>query len=189
MSSLDNITRRVVAVMSPSNAAERRATDIIIHQRSQQIDCLDENDERPAEEEQNNSHDHGKGGALVSIGWFKRIFYLCVFVFILFPLLSLFLATIFGGLLAWAEGTTFLDGFLYVVSNLLGMANALTEWEPTSGLGVVVAIDIYTAVAALISFGIMLNVVNLFRVPHMINDLIRKFVTRSEFLVPTVRRK
>jgi hypothetical protein len=104
-------------------------------------------------------------------------------------LLSLFLATIFGGLLAWADGTTFLDGFLYVASNLLGMTNALTEWEPTSGLGVVVAIDIYTAVAALISFGIMLNVVNLFRVPHMINDLIRKFVTRNEFLVPTVRRK
>mmetsp|Transcript_1123 Transcript_1123/g.2324 ORF Transcript_1123/g.2324 Transcript_1123/m.2324 type:complete len:328 (-) Transcript_1123:296-1279(-) len=117
--------------------------------------------------------------------WLKRMFYLCVFIFVLFPLLSIFLATIFGGLLAWAENTTFLNGFLYVVSNLLGMANPLTNWEPTTGTGVVIVIDIYTAVAALISFGIMLNVVNLFRVPHEMNNLIRKVVTNG-FLVPTI---
>ncbi|KAK1738176.1 hypothetical protein QTG54_010845 [Skeletonema marinoi] len=122
---------------------------------------------------------------VINNNWLKRMFYLCVFIFVLFPLLSIFLATIFGGLLAWAENTTFLNGFLYVVSNLLGMANPLTNWEPTTGTGVVIVIDIYTAVAALISFGIMLNVVNLFRVPHEMNNLIRKVVTNG-FLVPTI---
>jgi len=116
---------------------------------------------------------------------FKRIFFLCLFIFILFPILSIFLATIFGGLLALAESTAFLHGFLYVVSNLLGMANPLTDWVPTSGTGVVVVIDVYTAVAALISFGIMLNIVNLFAIPHSINKFIRRF-TKNAVLVPTI---
>lgn len=116
----------------------------------------------------------------------KRIVYLCLFIFILFPSIAINLACIFGGLLAWAENTKFINGFLYVVSNLLGMANPLTDWEPTTGIGVVIAIDIYTAVAALISFGIMLNVVNIFRIPHEINNLIRKVVA-NEVLVPMVR--
>ena len=115
----------------------------------------------------------------------KRIFFLCLFIFILFPILSIFLATIFGGLLALAESTTFLKGFLYVVSNLLGMANPLTDWVPTSGTGVVVVIDLYTAVAALISFGIMLNIVNLFGIPHSMNKFIRR-CTKNEVLVPTI---
>jgi hypothetical protein len=149
--------------MSSSNTAA--ATTDIIHQ-SRHSDDFDENDERPTQEEQSNSVDHGIGGTIISISWLKRIFYLCVFIFILFPLLSIFLATVFGGLLALAEKTAFLHGFLYVVSNLLGMANPLTEWEPTTGIPIVVVIDIYTSVAALISFGIMLNVVNLFSVPH-----------------------
>lgn len=67
------------------------------------------------------------------------------------------------------------------------MANPLTDWEPTTGLGVVIVIDIYTAVATLISFGIMLNVVNLFRIPHEINNLIRMVVTKNKILIPTVR--
>lgn len=116
----------------------------------------------------------------------KRVVYLCAFIFILFPLLAITLASIFGGLLAWAENTKFIHGFLYVASNLLGMANPLTVWEPTTGIGVAIVIDIYTAVAALISFGIMLNVVNLFRIPHEINNLIRKVVA-NEVLVPMVR--
>jgi hypothetical protein len=139
-------------------------------------------------QEQNSLDQEERGDMMMSSNnnWLKRMFYLCVFIFVLFPLLSIFLATIFGGLLAWAENTTFLHGFLYVVSNLLGMANPLTNWEPTTGTGVVIVIDIYTAVAALISFGIMLNVVNLFRIPHEMNNLIRKVVTNG-FLVPTVR--
>mmetsp|Transcript_15634 Transcript_15634/g.26373 ORF Transcript_15634/g.26373 Transcript_15634/m.26373 type:complete len:328 (-) Transcript_15634:453-1436(-) len=138
-------------------------------------------------QEQNGLEQEERGDMMMSSNnnWLKRMFYLCVFIFVLFPLLSIFLATIFGGLLAWAENTTFLNGFLYVVSNLLGMANPLTNWEPTTGTGVVIVIDIYTAVAALISFGIMLNVVNLFRVPHEMNNLIRKVVTNG-FLVPTI---
>jgi len=144
------------------------------------------NTQRSTQEQ--NSLEQEKGDMMMSSNnnWLKRMFYLCVFIFVLFPLLSIFLATIFGGLLAWAENTTFLHGFLYVVSNLLGMANPLTNWEPTTGTGVVIVIDIYTAVAALISFGIMLNVVNLFRIPHEMNNLIRKVVTNG-FLVPTVR--
>jgi len=138
-------------------------------------------------QEQNSLEQEERGDMMMSSNnnWLKRMFYLCLFIFVLFPLLSIFLATIFGGLLAWAENTTFLHGFLYVVSNLLGMANPLTNWEPTTGTGVVIVIDIYTAVAALISFGIMLNVVNLFRIPHEMNNLIRKVVTNG-FLVPTI---
>lgn len=127
-----------------SNTAKRRATDIDI---SFDEERQSRNNERPMQE-QNNSLEQGRRETilLLSKNWLKRIFFLCIFIFILFPLLSIFLATIFGGLLAVAESTTFINGFLYVVSNLLGMANSLTDWEPTTGTGVVAVIDIYTAV-------------------------------------------
>ena len=115
----------------------------------------------------------------------KRFFFLAFFLFFVFPLLPLFLATVYGGLLVLCEGdATFREGFLYVVSNLLGMANPLTDYNP-SGVTVAVIIDMYVAITALVCFGIMLNVVNLFEVPVAINHFIERFV-RNPILVPLV---
>jgi len=107
----------------------------------------------------------------------KRFTYLAFFLAVIFPLLPFLLASIFGGLLAlFEEDADFRKGFLYVVSNLLGMANPLTSYSP-SGATAAIIIDIYVSVTALICFGIMLNVVNLFQIPLAMNDLIKRCVT------------
>lgn len=113
----------------------------------------------------------------------KILSFLAFFLFFIFPLLPLFLATVFGGLFALCEpDTTFKQGFLYVVSNLLGMGNPLTSYNP-SYTSVAIVIDMYVAITALVCFGIMLNVVNLFQVPEAMNSLIER-VTKNTFLVP-----
>lgn len=112
----------------------------------------------------------------------KRFVALAVFQ-ITFPLLALLIACVFGGLMAWVENEKFLTGFLYVASNLLSMSNPLTEFNPANAPGVV--IDIYVSVLALLLFGVVLNVVNLFQVPLAINRMIEVFVTGA-FIVPFV---
>lgn len=112
----------------------------------------------------------------------KKLFVLFVFL-LFFPLLALALSCIFGGLLVVAEDATFLTGFLYVASNLLNMANPLTDFNPADAAGVV--IDIYVSTVALLLFGIVLNVVNLFNVPIAINRQIERCV-RGSFIVPLI---
>jgi len=114
----------------------------------------------------------------------KKFLCLSFFLFFIFPLLPLFLASVYGGLFVLCEDATFKEGFLYVVSNLLGMANPLTDYSP-SGLTVGIILDIYVAITALVCFGIMLNIVNLFEVPRAINHFIKRFV-KHPFLVPLV---
>jgi hypothetical protein len=83
------------------------------------------------------------------------------------------------------EDANFRTGFLYVVSNLLGMANPLTSYNP-SGATAAIIIDMYVSITALICFGIMLNIVNLFQVPLAMNNLIKRFVT-NPIIVTVVR--
>jgi hypothetical protein len=101
----------------------------------------------------------------------------------LFPIVPLALSVIFGGILAWAEKAPYLDGFLYVASNLLNMATPLTNFNPNNVIGVV--IDVYVSMVALLMFGIILNIVNIFQVPLVINRQI-EYVVTGKFLVPVI---
>jgi hypothetical protein len=92
------------------------------------------------------------------------------------------ISTVLGALLACAEGATFLDGFLYVASNLLAMSTPLTDFNPNNPVGVL--IDLYVSIMALLTFGIVLNLVNLFQVPLAMNRQIERWVTTNKFLVP-----
>ena len=111
----------------------------------------------------------------------KRFGVLLLFL-IVFPIFPLAISTVFGGLLALVENATFLDGFLYVASNLLAMSEPLTDFNPNNAIGVI--IDVYVSIIALLTFGIILNIVNLFQVPLAINRLIEAYVTRNKILVP-----
>ena len=102
---------------------------------------------------------------------------------VLFPILPLLISTVMGGLLALVEGVTFREGFLYVASNLLSMATNLTDYNPNDPAGIM--IDVYVSVVALLLFGIVINVVNLFRVPEEINRTIERFV-KGRILVPAI---
>mmetsp|Transcript_13932 Transcript_13932/g.26077 ORF Transcript_13932/g.26077 Transcript_13932/m.26077 type:complete len:300 (-) Transcript_13932:2484-3383(-) len=113
----------------------------------------------------------------------KRYGFLLFFL-ICFPIFPLTLALVFGGLLALVENSSFLDGFLYVASNLLNMATPLTDFNPNNAAGVI--IDVYVSMVALLTFGIMLNMVNIFQVPLAINNSIERWVTSNRMLVSVV---
>ena len=51
-------------------------------------------------------------------------------------------AFICGALLAWAESWNVVVGFYYVISNLTGLANPLTNQSPESSLGKVVDVTV-----------------------------------------------
>eukprot|EP00527_Entomoneis_sp_CCMP2396_P000996 CAMPEP_0198145796 /NCGR_PEP_ID=MMETSP1443-20131203/25427_1 /TAXON_ID=186043 /ORGANISM="Entomoneis sp., Strain CCMP2396" /LENGTH=291 /DNA_ID=CAMNT_0043809523 /DNA_START=159 /DNA_END=1034 /DNA_ORIENTATION=+ len=99
----------------------------------------------------------------------------------LFPIVPLTLSVILGGLLAWAEVASFHDGFLYVSSNLLNMATPLTEINPINAIGV--TIDVYISVVALLCFGIIINIVNIFQVPAIINQTIESTGIKGQVMV------
>lgn len=123
----------------------------------------------------------------------KRLTILGTFLFVVFPLAVLLLAALFGGLFACFRHVTYQEGFLYVASNLLGIANPLTNWAPGGPgwaeweVAIAVVLDVYVALVALVCFGVMLNVVNLFEVPRAINRVVERFVTTHAVLVPMVR--
>lgn len=112
----------------------------------------------------------------------KRFCGLIVFL-LFFPLLPLLLSTVFGGVMAAVENSSFKDAFLYVASNLLNMSTPLTEFNPRDEWGVL--IDVYVSVVALMTFGICINVVNLFQIPLAINGFISIFVS-GKVLVPFI---
>lgn len=114
---------------------------------------------------------------------FKRMGILLLLL-ILFPIYPLLLSTVFGGLLALAESAAYIDGFLYVASNLLGMSTPLTDFNPNNAGDVV--IDVYVSIMALLSFGVMLNFVNLFQVPLAINQEIERWIPLNKILVPMI---
>jgi hypothetical protein len=116
-----------------------------------------------------------------TLAW-KRFGLLLLFV-LLFPALPLALAVMFGGLLALVEKATFLEGFLYVASNLSSLATPLTDFSPSNVGGVI--IDVYISVVALMLFGIVLNVVNVFQIPLAMNTMIESFV-KGSVIVPLI---
>jgi len=107
----------------------------------------------------------------------KRLFFLLVFLFFIFPLLPIGLSLVYGGLMVAVDGCSFKQGFLYVVSNILGMANPLTTYTPDNTATIV--LDMYVAVTALITFGIMLNFVNLFEIPKALNTLLYRLLPNT----------
>jgi hypothetical protein len=133
-------------------------------------------EESPQESDQSRDATKNK-----TLAW-KRLGLLLLFV-LLFPAMPLALAIMFGGLLALVEKASFLEGFLYVASNLLGMTTPLTNFNPTNVGGVI--IDVYISVVALLLFGIVLNVVNVFQIPLAINRMIESFV-KGSVIVPLI---
>ena len=107
----------------------------------------------------------------------KRLFVLFVFLIFIFPLLPICLSILYGGLLMAVDGCTFRHGFLYVVSNIVAMANPLTTYTPEETAAIV--IDVYVAVTTLITFGIMLNFVNLFEIPKALNKLLYRLIPNT----------
>ena len=103
--------------------------------------------------------------------------------FILFPIAPLTLSVAFGALLALVEKATFLDGFLYVASNLLSMTTPLTTFNPNNVIGVI--IDVYVSIVALLMLGLVLNIVNIFQVPLIINRQI-EYVVTGKIAVPVI---
>jgi len=94
-------------------------------------------------------------------------------------------ATVFGGLFFLCEPeTTFRQGFLYTVANLLGI-NPLNDYTPTK-LATAAIIDTYVAVTSLVFFGIMLNVVNLFKIPLDLNHAIERKITKNKIAIPII---
>ncbi|KAL7529563.1 hypothetical protein ACHAWF_003024 [Thalassiosira exigua] len=122
----------------------------------------------------------------------KKLTILGAFVFVLFPLAVLLIAALYAGLFACFRHATYLEGFLYVASNLLGIANPLTDWAPGGSewaeweVAIAVVLDVYVALTGLVCFGIMLNVVNIFQVPLAINRVVERHVTRNAVLVPMI---
>jgi hypothetical protein len=71
----------------------------------------------------------------------------------------------------------------YVASNLLNMATPLTDFNPTNVVGVIT--DIYISVVALLTFGIVLNIVNVFQVPIAMNSMI-EICVKGNVIVPLI---
>mmetsp|Transcript_20226 Transcript_20226/g.47529 ORF Transcript_20226/g.47529 Transcript_20226/m.47529 type:complete len:367 (-) Transcript_20226:183-1283(-) len=112
----------------------------------------------------------------------KKFTFLILFLMFGFPIIPMLIALVFGGLFAALEpDTTFRQGFLYVTSNLLGFANPLTDYDP-SGRTIAIILDMYVAITALVVFGIMLNIVDLFEVPEAINGFLGRFI-KNKMLV------
>lgn len=115
----------------------------------------------------------------------KKYATLTFFLFIFFPMFPMIVATVFGGLFFLCEPeTTFRQGFLYTVANLLGI-NPLNDYTPTK-LTTAAIIDTYVAVTSLVFFGIMLNVVNLFEIPLDLNHAIERKITKNKIAIPIV---
>ena len=62
------------------------------------------------------------------------------------------------------------------------MVTPLTDFNPSNAAGVL--IDVYVSIVALLSFGIMLNLVNLFQIPLAINSFIERRISNRRILVP-----
>jgi hypothetical protein len=88
-------------------------------------------------------------------------FAILLLLLIIIPLVPVGLSQIFGGLLAWVENAAFLGVFLYVASNLLTLANPLMSINRNNVGGAI--IDVYISMVALLTFDIVVNIVNIFQ--------------------------
>merc|ERR1711988_1888921 len=60
----------------------------------------------------------------------KAAFMTLLYLLIIIPAVVILCGCLFGGLLAWNEGWGFVDGFYYVISNLVCLATPLTDISP-----------------------------------------------------------
>ena len=87
----------------------------------------------------------------------KQVGVFLLFCFVLVPAIVMALACLFGAILAAAEGWSFYDGFLYVISNMTQLANPLTEVMPDTVPGQI--FDIIIALWSLAVAGTVIGVV------------------------------
>lgn len=139
------------------------------------------------EREANTTNNTNRNSYMMTV---KKFTALVFFLFLIFPLLPLFVSVIFGALFVLCEPhTSFKEGFLYVVSNLFGDSSLNYVGYVPEKLGVSILLDMYVAITALVLFGIMLNIVNLFGVPIELNNMIERFITKNAVAVPLVSIK
>lgn len=112
----------------------------------------------------------------------RRFGILLAFLFV-FSILPLTIACVFGAILALSEGQSFQVGFLYVASNILNLANPLTEFTPVKPLSIV--IDVYVTIIALLLLGLVLNIVHTFQIPTAIDRLVKRCVS-NHFVVHAI---
>ena len=89
--------------------------------------------------------------------WVRQLLVFLLFCFVLVPAVVLAVAAVLGGVLAAVEGWRYLDGFLYVISNLCALANPLTDVGPDSEAGMF--FDILVALWSLAISGAAIGVV------------------------------
>ena len=89
--------------------------------------------------------------------WWRVLVVFIVFVFAVVPGILCIAALIFGALLADAEGWSWQDGFLYVITNLCILGGTLTSVSPTSDRGR--AVDIIIGLYSLSVQGTVIGIV------------------------------
>lgn len=89
--------------------------------------------------------------------WWRVLFVFIIFVFAVVPGILCIAALIFGALLADAEGWSWQDGFLYVITNLCILGGQLTTVSPTSDRGR--AVDIIIGLYSLSVQGTVIGIV------------------------------
>jgi hypothetical protein len=89
--------------------------------------------------------------------WLRVMAVFCLFMFVLVPATLCIASVIFGALLAEAEGWSWNDGFLYVITNLCVLGGVLTPASPTTDRGR--AVDIIIGLWTLSVQGTIIGVV------------------------------
>jgi hypothetical protein len=125
-------------------AVQRRATGTIIRPPPDAAPAAPAAEEKKEEEKPEES-------------WWRVIMVFIVFVFAVVPGILCIAALIFGALLADAEGWSWQDGFLYVITNLCILGGLLTSVSPTSDRGR--AVDIIIGLYSLSVQGTVIGIV------------------------------
>lgn len=94
--------------------------------------------------------------------WLPKWLRVILIVVVAIPLLVMAMALIFGSLLAGLEGWVWSTGFYYVVSNLVGLGNPLTNVSPDTTVGKLV--DIVIAVWSLSLAGAVIGIIASFSI-------------------------
>jgi hypothetical protein len=89
--------------------------------------------------------------------WLRVLAVFCLFMFVLVPATLCIASVIFGAMLADAEGWSWNDGFLYVITNLCVLGGVLTPASPTTDRGR--AVDIVIGLWTLSVQGTIIGVV------------------------------
>ena len=89
--------------------------------------------------------------------WWRVLLVFIIFVFMIVPAILCIASLIFGALLADAEGWSWSDGFLYVITNLCILGGTLTSVTPTTDRGR--AVDVIIGLWSLSVQGTVIGIV------------------------------